>query len=63
MNTLIPNVWLPGQVNPGLSRHRSLGPVRLDILADLELQHGHHTAAEHLSRLAAEQRELREARV
>ena len=35
-----------------------LTPARLDLLADLELQHGHHAAAEHLSRLADEQREL-----
>lgn len=59
MNTLIPNVWLPGQVNPGLSRHRSLGPIRLDILAAVELQHGHVRAAEHLANLAAEMRETR----
>ena len=47
-------------IKPGsrLSIHRSLGPIRLDVLAAVELQHGHHAAAEHLSRLAAEQRKM-----
>ncbi len=36
--------------------HRSHAPVlaaTLDRLADAELQHGHHSAAEHLARQAA----------
>lgn len=45
-----------------LSIHRSLGPIRLAILAAVELQHGHHRTAEHLARLADEQRQAREAR-
>lgn len=39
---------------------RSHGPAlaaALDRLADLELQHGHHAAAEHLARQAAAMRE------
>ena len=40
--------------------HRSHAPATaatLDRLADFELQAGHHAAAEHLSRQAAEMRE------
>ncbi len=65
MNAKKQNVWLPGQVNPRLAVPRNVGPVRLDLLADLELQHGHTNAAEFLSHRAAELREtrgLREAR-
>jgi len=40
--------------------HRSHAPAlaaALDRLADAELQHGHHAAAEHLARQAAAMRE------
>ena len=40
--------------------HRSYDPAlaaTLDRLADAELQHGHHAAAEHLARQAAAMRE------
>ncbi len=45
---------------PDYWRDRSIGSVTarvLDRLADAELQHGHHEAAEQLSRRAMEMRE------
>lgn len=33
--------------------------IRLDVLAGIELQHGHHAAAEHLARRAEALREVR----
>ena len=46
----LPDNW-PSRVN----RHVTAG--LLDRLADAELQHGHHAAAEQLSRRASEMRE------
>ena len=63
MSTLASNTWLPGQIKPGLSISRNVGAIRLDILAAVELQHGHHAAAEHLSNLAAKIRETRAGQV
>jgi len=59
MSTSHSNTWPAGIVKPGLSIHRSVGAIRLDILAAVELAHGHHRAAEHLANLAAEMRETR----
>lgn len=39
--------------------HRVTLAMRLDMLADCELQHGHHLAAEHLARRAQALREAR----
>ena len=39
---------------------RQARAAMLDRLADAELQHGHHGAAEHLARRAAELREARQ---
>ena len=38
------------------SDNRAMLARRLDLLADCELQHGHHVAAERLARRAAELR-------
>ncbi len=37
--------------------HRAILARRLDLMADLELQHGHHRQAEHLAHRAAQLRE------
>ncbi len=37
--------------------HAALCPVMLDLMANFELQHGHHATAEHLARQAAAMRE------
>lgn len=39
-----------------LTNYRAARAARLDRLADAELQHGHHAAAEHLAQQAAELR-------
>lgn len=39
--------------------HRAILARRLDLMAGIELQQGHHLAAEHLARRAAEMRETR----
>ena len=38
--------------------HRAILARRLDMIADLELQHGHHRQAEHLAHRAAQLREV-----
>jgi hypothetical protein len=36
--------------------HRAILARRLDLIADIELQHGHHASAEHLSTQVTELR-------
>lgn len=44
-------------IKPTPLDHRAILARRLDLMADLELQHGHHRQAEHLAHQAAQLRE------
>ena len=60
-HVLFPTIAIPPRLAPHPAPiQRSHAPAlaaALDRLADAELQHGHHAAAEHLARQAAAMRE------
>lgn len=47
----------PVQAAASAADHRAILARHLDVLADCELQHGHHLMAEHLARQAQALRE------